>query len=110
MPNFATLLHAQHFKATPGRVALLHVLWLAKRPLTVDEISRKLDLNVVTVYRALNDFAHKGLVLRGIGAAGIEGDMRGDIRAAHFLYPKNEHHHHLVCADCGFIKQCVNCH
>ena len=108
-PDFAALLRVQGFKATPGRVALLRVLWLAKQPLTVDEISRKLDLNVVTVYRALNDFAHKGFVLRGIGAAGIDGDMRGDIRAAHFSYPDHLHHHHLVCVDCGFIKQCVNC-
>jgi len=101
MPDFVALLRAQNFKATPGRVALLHVLWLAKRPLTVDEISKKLDLNVVTVYRALSDFAHKGLVLRGVGS--------GSMEAAHFSYSKSTHHHHLVCTDCGFIKQCVNC-
>jgi len=107
-PDFKALLHAQDFKATPTRIALLRALWMSKRPITVDEISKRLDANVVTVYRALSEFVSKGIVLRGIGAAGIEGDLRGDIRAAHFSYPTG-HHHHLVCVECGFSKACANC-
>lgn len=99
VPDFAAILHTQSFKATPGRVALLRALWFAKRPLTVDEIGRKLDLNVVTLYRALESLAARGLLLRGSGA----GDT------AHFSYPRGLHHHHLICMDCGFIKLCVNC-
>ncbi len=97
-PDFAQLLHAQGFRATPGRMALLNRLWLAKRPLTVDEVGRSLDLNVVTVYRALNELAQRGLVLRGMG----QGD------ATHFSYPEN-HHHHLVCIDCSFEQSCHTC-
>lgn len=108
-PDFGKLLRLKGFRITPGRVRLLYTLWHAKRPLTVDEIARKLNLNVVTLYRALNDLMQKGLVSRGIGAAGAEGDLRGDIRAAHFSIMKAGHHHHLVCADCGFIRTCTNC-
>lgn len=98
MEDFAKLLHQRGFKATPGRVALLHTLFISKRPLTVDEIGQRLDLNAVTIYRALNDLADKGLLLRG----------KGEGNAMHFSYPKN-HHHHMVCVDCGFKKGCVAC-
>lgn len=98
MDNFKELLQKRGFRATPGRIALLRTLWMAKRPLTVDEIGRKLDLNVVTLYRALNDLADEGLLLRGNGT--------GD--ATHFSYPKN-HHHHMVCADCGSSAKCPVC-
>lgn len=108
-PDFAAVLKSQGYKAMPKRIALLRTLWLAKGPLTVDEIGRKLDMDIVTVYRALSEFLQKGMVLRSIGAAGTDGDLRGDIRAAHFSYARGKHHHHLVCADCGFIKSCVNC-
>jgi Fe2+ or Zn2+ uptake regulation protein len=98
MEDFKGMLQSRGFRATPGRIALLRTLYLAKHPLTVEEIARKLDLNVVTLYRALNDLADQNLLLRGIG--------HGD--AMHFSYPKN-HHHHLVCADCGFTASCAVC-
>ena|SRR3989344_659813 len=98
MDDFKTLLRSRGFRATPGRLALLHTLCIAKRPLTVDEIGRRLDLNIVTLYRALNDMAQANLLLRGSGV--------GD--AMHFSYPKN-HHHHLVCADCDFTAKCATC-
>jgi Fe2+ or Zn2+ uptake regulation protein len=99
MDDFKAKLRSSGFRVTPGRVALLRALSIAKRPLTVDEIGKRLDLNVVTLYRALNDLADKGLLMRGSGS--------GD--AAHFSYPRGLHHHHLVCTDCGFIRQCATC-
>lgn len=98
MDHFKELLRKRGFRATPGRVALLKELSASKRPLTVDELGRRLDLNVVTLYRALNDLADKKLLLRGTGV--------GD--AMHFSSPAN-HHHHLVCADCGFTVRCARC-
>lgn len=98
MENFKEILQKRGFRATPGRIALLRTLSVAKRPLNVDEIGRRLDLNVVTLYRALNDLADEGLLLRGTGT----GDT------VHFSYPKN-HHHHLICADCGFSARCAVC-
>jgi len=98
MDDFRELLQNKGFRATPGRIALLKALSVARRPMNVDEIGRRLNLNVVTLYRALNDLADKGLLLRGKGV----GDT------VHFSCPKN-HHHHMVCADCGFTKECTVC-
>ncbi|TAJ15831.1 hypothetical protein EPO56_00715 [Patescibacteria group bacterium] len=98
MDDFNELLRKKGFRATPGRAALLRTLSTAKRPLTVDEMGRKLDLNVVTLYRALNDLAKKGLLLRGSGVG----------NAMHFSYPKN-HHHHMVCTGCGSSSKCPVC-
>jgi Fe2+ or Zn2+ uptake regulation protein len=99
IPDFQTILRSNGFKATPGRIHLLGALWNSTGPLTVDALGKSLNLNVVTLYRALNHLADKGLLLRGNGA--------GDV--THFSYPKGMHHHHMVCMDCGFIKGCVNC-
>jgi Fe2+ or Zn2+ uptake regulation protein len=98
MKNFEELLRDKGFRVTPGRIALLKTLSVAKRPLNVDEIGRRLNLNVVTLYRALNDLADAGLLLRGSGM--------GD--AMDFSYPKG-HHHHMVCRDCGFTRPCATC-
>lgn len=101
MDDFKGKLRAAKFRATPGRVALLRALWSARNGLTVEELAGKLDLNVATMYRALNDLAEAGLVLRGIHV--------GEERAAHFSYPRAVHHHHMVCSDCGFIRTCATC-
>ncbi len=98
MDDLKEVLRARGFRATPGKIALLRALRSSKRPLTVDEIGRHMDLNVVTLYRSLNGLADAGLLLRGTGA--------GD--AMHFSYPKN-HHHHMICADCGFKSNCQVC-
>lgn len=98
-PDFKAVLNRAGFKATPGRVAMLGKLWLVKRPLTVDELGRSLNLNVVTLYRALEQLADNGLLLRGAGA--------GDVM--HFSYPRGMHHHHMICMECGHIKACSNC-
>lgn len=108
-PDFGSLLRERGFRETHGRMRLLSILWSARRPLTVEEIARKVDLNVVTLYRALDDLVKSGLVARGIGASGIRGDTAGDIRAAHFSYARKDHHHHLVCVDCGYTKHCNTC-
>lgn len=86
-------------KATPGRVALLGVLEREHKPLTVKEMQNKLrTLNPVTLYRALEALVIAGLVRRGFSE-----------RGAHFEYAGKPHHHHLVCTDCGFNKECQTC-
>ncbi len=92
-------LRAAGSRATPGRLALLAVLEHATRPLTVEEIARKVrSLNPVTLYRALDALVHAGLVRRGM-----------DGRVAQYEYARKPHHHHMVCVDCGFTQLCRNC-
>lgn len=85
-------------RATQGRMALLHVLEGARRPLSAREIGRRLDLNLVSVYRALETLVAKGLVRQG-----------SDGHAARFSYGLVPHHHHMICSDCGFSARCAAC-
>lgn len=92
-------LHVAGSRATPGRLALLRVLEHGRGPQSVAELRKKLPaLNQVTLYRALDALVSAGLVRRG-----------ENHRIAHYEYAQKPHHHHLVCADCGFTKMCKTC-
>lgn len=92
-------LHAAGSRATPGRLGVLKLIESERKPLTVMQIEKKLkDLNEVTIYRILDTLVKAKLVRRGISG-----------RVAHYQYAGKPHHHHLVCADCGFTQACPNC-
>jgi len=88
----------QGLKQTEARSAVVMILGNSNGPLDVAGIKEeleKLDLKVdqATVYRILNTFHEKGIVKRiEIG----EGKYRYEI--------EKEHHHHLVCTNCGKIE------
>ena len=98
MDDFKAALRARGFRATPGRVRLLQSLSRSRRSLSVEEIGKRLELNIATLYRALNDLAAAGLLLRGTARDG----------SIHFAYPR-DHHHHMICADCGYSPNCKVC-
>jgi len=92
-------LHKVGSRATPGRLSVLKLLEKERTPLTVHAIEKKItDLNQVTIYRILETLTKAGLVRMG---------LRG--RVARFEYAGKPHHHHLVCADCGFNQTCRTC-
>ncbi len=95
-PDFKGALKEAGFKATPGRLQLLEVLWKESKPLTVIEIQKRLhnNLNEVTLYRALEAFAKAGLVRRA--------DFGHD-HAHYELAIGKPHHDHIVCTDCGRV-------
>ena len=98
MDDFKELLRSKGLRATPGRIVLLKLLKTSSKPLAVrDMASRVKSLNQVTLYRALEDLADAGLVRRGVGPV------------LQYEYAAHPHHHHLVCLDCGFARQCVAC-
>lgn len=97
-PDIAQLLRSKGFRATAGRIAIMRLIRTAKGPLSVEDISRKVPLNTVTLYRALEDFVVAGILLRGIGRDGV----------ARFSSPRH-HHHHMVCSDCGYASACSLC-
>lgn len=93
-------LRAAGSRATPGRLALLSALERARRPLTVNELERKVPtLNEATIYRALEALSKAGLLRRGMDGGGI----------ARYEYAGKPHHHHLVCTDCGYAVACRTC-
>lgn len=98
-----SILRQAKFKATPGRIELLSVLMLAGRPLSVEQIIKKLSkqsLNSATVYRAVSELKNGGL-LRQI-----------DFQHGHAHYELGSlpDHHHIVCQKCGRVEELLNCH
>lgn len=99
------LLKQSGLRKTRQRVEILKVLLNAKRPLTQEEIARKLRAgapNKVTIYRCLESFTDAGLVHR----AYLED------RAWH--YELGDHcteiqcHPHFTCTKCGSTRCMVD--
>lgn len=93
----SSLLREHGLRATAGRVRLLRELARETKPLSIEELGRRLrgSLNGVTLYRALV----------GLHEAGIVG--RSDLRHGHAHYELvfgRPHHHHLVCRSCGLVE------
>ena len=86
--------------ATKQRITLLERLTNASRPLSVEELSKKMQqhMNMTTVYRALDQLVEAGLV------------RRLDLRDNHARYEvAGKHHHHVVCTSCGDVADVSVC-
>lgn len=94
------ILQKNGYRATSGRIAILEVL-AKEPPRTVAQIHElvKPKIDPVTLYRALEAFVASGIVRRiDLG----QGN-------AHNYELSDTHHHHLVCTDCGTIKDFEIC-
>lgn len=94
-----TLLQSHQLKATKQRVELLTLLRKQRLPRTAEWLQARLqNVSVATVYRMMDDFLHVGLV------------HRVDLGHGHAHYEYNDpkrHHHHLVCQECGDVRDVV---
>jgi Fe2+ or Zn2+ uptake regulation protein len=99
--NFKKMLHKAKLKSTGPRLAVLETLLTMKSPQTAQEIHsilKKDKIDLVTLYRTLATFEKNKLVRRI--------DLRHD--AIH--YELNlDHHHHIVCTDCGRVEDFKFC-
>jgi Fur family ferric uptake transcriptional regulator len=91
-------------KNTAGRRAVLAYISAATSPVSVDQIQhakeiRSLKLDQATVYRIVNALSEKG-ILRSVNFQ--ENKSRYEL-ASH------EHHHHVVCTNCGTVKDVEDC-
>ncbi|MGD9842741.1 MAG: ferric iron uptake transcriptional regulator [Steroidobacteraceae bacterium] len=88
-------------KVTLPRMKILDILGVAEpRHMSAEDIYRRLletheDIGLATVYRVLTQFEAAGLVSRHH----FEG------ATAVFELNEGEHHDHLVCIDCGKVKE-----
>lgn len=82
-------------KLTKPREEILSTLYVAQKPLTIDDILLKLgNIDKVTLYRTLEFFTKHRLILRINLGKGT------------FFYEMNDaHHHHIVCRTCGDIEE-----
>lgn len=85
------------FKATPQRVAVLEAI-LAEQHQSLEGIrSRCPGVGMVTVYRTLDLLSGLGLVRRLDLGDGPRYELAED------------HHHHLICEDCGGVAEFEQC-
>lgn len=92
------LIRTKGLWATPRRMLVFKTLYNEANPLPAEVIADKLKgkADMVTVYRTLKVFAEQGIAHRV--------NLRAD-REYYELAPLGkEHHHHLVCDDCGSIE------
>lgn len=98
------LLKKASLKNTSQRYKVLSIIESSKEPLTAEEIYKQLVLddskiNLSTVYRTLNVFASKNLLLK---------ILRTDGTAAYELN-ENAHKHYITCSECNcsvLIEDC----
>lgn len=95
-----TLLIDAGLRVTAGRLAVLEVLQVSSKPLSLQEILKKIQahhINQATVYRILESFKKRGLV------------QTTDLGHGHAHWELTGHHHHLVCEKCGKVENLPEC-
>lgn len=98
----AALLKTSRLKSTGARLTLLDMFKHAKKPLSVSEIFAALKnskTDKVTLYRNVEALADLGILKQ----------IRLKDRQAYYELVEKNHHHHLICQECGKIKDISNC-
>lgn len=103
--KIAGILREHGYKLTPQRRALLHVIASQHDHLSPDEIYEKTKqqypgIGRVTIYRTLELLNKLSLVCRVHSSNGCHDYM---------MRRPTEHHHHLVCSDCGRAVDFTDC-
>ena len=92
-------------RATPARVATLHLLQRAASPLTHADVAEHLakrGIDKATAFRNLNDMTDAGLLRRTeLGDHVWRFETIGEGEKEHTAHP------HFVCVDCGSVS-CLN--
>ena len=87
-------------KVTKSRLAILEFLKISAKPVTTEEVSEDLKMNIVTCYRILESFVSKGLI--------YQTDFRQNKSFFEFQ-DHDDHHHHITCSKCGFREHVDFC-
>ena len=97
-------LRQRGYKLTPQRRVVLNVLAHSQEHLTPAEVYERVhqedpSIGLVTVYRTLDILAELGLIC-AVHAGGSCGS---------YIIGPQEHHHHLICSDCGAVVAFADC-
>jgi Fur family ferric uptake transcriptional regulator len=98
-------LRQRGYKITPQRRAIINAIIHRHEHLTPAAIHERVcreypDIGLVTVYRTLEVLAELGLI--------CEIHAGGNCRS-YLMRRPSEHHHHLVCSDCGKVIDFTDC-
>lgn len=100
--NLVNKLKGNKLKATPARVEILDILEHVPEPLSVEGIGEKLKIKKIdtaTIYRTLESLKFSGIVRQ----------VSLNTNQAHYELVEKPHHHHLVCENCGVVKDILEC-
>ncbi|HLL60137.1 MAG TPA: Fur family transcriptional regulator [Candidatus Nitrosocosmicus sp.] len=86
------------------RIAVYRIFQTSGKPIDAQEIIQTLEneyikINRVTVFRTLNYFVEKSLIQKHEFG---EGKARYELSSL-------PHHHHIICTDCGNVKDIEDC-
>ena len=103
--RIAHVLRERGYKLTPARRHLIKVIAGSNAHLTPAELYEKAGgensgISLVTIYRTLDMLSRLGLICEVY----TEGHAR-----SYLLSRPREHHHHLVCAECGTVLDFTGC-
>lgn len=90
------------FKATPGRIAFLELVYKARKPLSIQDVLVKLKKHAIdqaTIYRIVDALQGKGIIQY----------VNMEHGHAHFELVSPLHHHHAICESCGKVVDISKC-
>jgi len=98
------ILRGKNLKATPQRLAVLHVLHSSRRYMETEEIHEKVReilprTGLATIYRTLESFADIGLIVRIHFKDGCH----------HYTITPEGHGHYMICTECKKTMEFEEC-
>ncbi|TGE38391.1 transcriptional repressor [Desulfosporosinus fructosivorans] len=102
--NYTEILKREGMKSTRHRNAILLLLEQSEHPITAEELyislkGKTATINLSTVYRTLDTFASKNLVIK---STMDDGKARYELN-------HHEHKHHLFCVGCHKVISIEDC-
>lgn len=99
------VLRERGYKLTPARLHLIEIIAGSNAHLTPAKLYEKAGgensgISLVTIYRTLEILSQLGLICEVYS----EGHAR-----SYLLSRPREHHHHLVCSECGTVLDFTGC-
>lgn len=95
--NNDNILKSANLKTTKKRMIILSVLNNSPIPLTSEDIleqtSKEVNINLSTIYRALNALSEKGILLKQLSSDG----------KTYYQINNRQHKHQLVCSLCNKV-------
>ena len=103
--KYKEVLKREGVKSTRHRFAVLELLEQSESPVTVEELfislrEKTASINLSTVYRTLETFASKNLVIKS---------NRVDDGKSRYVLNHHEHKHHLFCVGCHKLIAIEEC-
>jgi len=100
-----TELKDHNLKVTPARLVVFEILEKSPKPVDIASVADYLNKHQIkadqaTIFRIINTFAQKGLV---VPVQFNEGKFR-------YEYGPSADHHHFICEKCGMIEDISDCH